>query len=121
MLLTRSEHPASTKRRAFPWLIWLSTFLLLASACNSRIRRYAAFEDLAVGSYTVNLYTNGECEVEMGLGYHEGRYTQQGDTLRLTYQEGALQGMPTRLLLTPDYLVTLPSPQYPRSTRIRRQ
>lgn len=109
------------KRRTFLWLLWLSKFLLLTSACTSRTPRYAAFEDLVVGSYTMNLYTNGECEVEMGLGYHEGRYTQQGDTLRLTYQEGPLLGMPTRLLLTPDYLVTLPSPQYPLSTRIRRQ
>jgi hypothetical protein len=108
------------KRRAFPWSLGLGLFLLLASACHSRTRRYAAFEDLDVGSYTVNLYTNGECEVEMGLGYHEGRYTQQGDTLRLTYQQGPLQGLPTRLLLTPRYLVTLPSLEYPRSTRIRR-
>jgi len=121
MLLTRVECLVSVKRRAFLWPMWLGTLLLLASACNSRTTRYAAFEDLVIGSYTVYLYTNGECEVEMGLGYHEGRYTQQGDTLRLTYQEGPLPGMPTRLLLTPDYLVTLPSPQYPRSTRIRRQ
>jgi hypothetical protein len=118
---TRSECPASVKRRAFPWPLWLGTFLLLASACNSRARRYAAFEDLVVGAYTVNLYTNGECEVEMGLGYHEGHYALQGDTISLTYQEGPLRGMPTRLLLTPEYLVTLPSPGYPRSTRIRRQ
>jgi hypothetical protein len=70
---------------------------------------------------TRTLYTNAECAVEMGLGYHAGRYTQQGDTLRLTYQEGLLPGLPTRLLLTPRYLVTLPSPQYPHSISIRRQ
>jgi hypothetical protein len=101
-------------------ILVLSATLLLSS-CDSRALRYSAFEDLVVGSYTVRLFTNGECEVEMGLGYHNGRYTQQGDTLRLTYLDGSLQGMPTRLLLTPAYLVTLPSPQYPRSTRIRRQ
>ncbi|RZK21610.1 MAG: hypothetical protein EOO56_11125 [Hymenobacter sp.] len=109
------------KKRAFRWSLWLGMVLLLASACQSRTRRYGAFENVGVGSYTVNLYTNGECAVEMGLGYHEGRYTQQGDILRLIYQEGLLPGLPTRLLLTPHYLVTLPSPQYPRSTRIRRQ
>jgi hypothetical protein len=109
------------KRRSCSWAVWLGTLLLIASACKSRTLRYAAFEDLIVGSYTVNLYTNGECEVEMGLGYHEGRYTIQGDTLRLTYQDGLLQSMPTRLLLTPGFLVTLPSPEYPVLTKIRRQ
>ncbi|RZK44461.1 MAG: hypothetical protein EOO61_03735 [Hymenobacter sp.] len=69
------------KKRAFRWSLGLGMLLLLASACHSRTRRYAAFEDAGVGSYTVNLYTNGEYAVEMGLGYHEGRYTQQGDTL----------------------------------------
>lgn len=95
--------------------------LLLASACQSRTRQYAAFEDLVVGSYTLNLYTNGGCEVEMSLGYREGHYTLRGDTIRLTYREGPLPGMPTRLLLTPGYLVTLPSLEYPQSTKIRRQ
>ena len=120
-MLPRAECPASVKGRAFPWSLGLGLLLLLAGACNSRPRQYAAFEDLGVGSYTVNLYTNGECEVEMGLGYHEGHYTQQGDTFRLAYQEGPLQGLPTRLLLTPRYLVTLPSLEYPRSTKIHRQ
>ena len=101
-------------------MLVLSTTLLL-SGCESRTLRYSAFEDLVVGSYTVRLFTNGECEVEMGLGYHKGRYTLQGDTIRLTYLDGPLQAMPTRLLLTPTYLVTLPSPEYSRSTRIRRQ
>lgn len=119
-MLPRAECPPSVKKRALPWSLGLGLFLLLASACHSRSRQYAAFEDLGVGSYTVNLYTNGECEVEMGLGYHQGRYTQQDDTLHLTYQQGSLQGLPTRLLLTPRYLVTLPSPEYPRSTSIRR-
>ena len=95
--------------------------LLLAPACESRTLRYSAFEDLVVGSYTVRLFTNGECELEMGLGYHKGRYTLQGDTIHLTYQEGPLQGMPTRLLLIPAYLITLPSPEYTRSTRMHRQ
>lgn len=120
-MLARSECLASVQRRAFPWSIGLGLLLLLSSACQRETPRYAAFEDLVIGSYTVNLYPNGEFEVEMGLGYHEGRYTQHGDTLCLTYQEGPLPGMPTRLLITPDYLVTLPSPHYPRSTRIRRQ
>ena len=95
--------------------------LLLFTGCDSRTIQYSAFEDLVVGSYTIRLFTNGECGVEMGLGYHEGRYTLQGDTIRLTYQEGPLPGMPTRLLLTPAYLVTLPSPEYPQSTRLHRQ
>lgn len=99
----------------------LSGALLLLLGCDSRTVRYSAFEDLVVGSYTVRLFTNGECEVEMGLGYHAGRYTLQGDTIRLTYQQGRLRGMPTRLLLTPAYLVTLPSPEYTRSTRMHRQ
>ncbi|GAB3876914.1 hypothetical protein GCM10028824_35660 [Hymenobacter segetis] len=100
----------------------VSTLVLSGvTGCESRALRYSAFEDLVVGSYTVRLFTNGECAVEMGLGYHEGRYTLQGDTIRLTYQEGPLRGMPTRLLLTPTYLVTLPSPEYPRSTRMHRQ
>jgi len=120
-VITRPEYPAFVKRRAFFWSVWLSTFLLLTSACNSRARQYAAFGDLTFGSYTVNFYTNGEFEIEMGMGYHEGHYALRGDTIRLAYQEGPLQGMPTRLLLTPKYLITLPSPQYPRSTRIRWQ
>lgn len=120
-MLPRAECPASRKRRTFLWSVWLGTFWLLASACHSSTKRYAAFENLVVGSYTVDLYPNGECKVEMGLGYHEGRYTLQGDTIHLAYREGPLPGMPTRLLRTPDYLVTLPSPKYPHSTKLRRQ
>lgn len=101
-------------------MLVLSATLLL-NGCESRTLQYSAFEDLVVGSYTVRLFTNGECEVEMGLGYHDGRYTIRGNTIRLTYLDGALQGMPTRLLLTPTHLVSLPSPEYPHSTRIRRQ
>jgi len=94
---------------------------MLVSACETRTIRLAAFEDLMAGSYTVNLYTNGECEVEMGLGYHTGRYALRGDTIQITYQEGPLLGMPTQLLLTRSFLVTLPTVEYPQSTRIRRQ
>jgi hypothetical protein len=69
---------------AFRWSLWLGMVLLLTSACHRRTSRYSAFEDLGVSSYTVNLHTNGKCAVEIGLGYHEGRYTQQGDTLSPT-------------------------------------
>lgn len=85
---------------------------LLLTGCESRTLRYSAFEDLVVGSYTVLLFTNGECEVEMGLGYRDGRYTIQSDTLRITYQEGPIQGLPTQFLITPDYLLTLPTAEY---------
>ena len=91
---------------------------LLLNGCESRKLRYSAFEDLVVGSYTVNLFTNGECEVELGAGYHDGRYTIQGDTLRITYQEDSLGGFPTRFLITPNYLLTLPTAEYPESTKI---
>ena len=108
----------STQRAS--WLGKL-VFLLLVSACETRTIRHAGFEDLVVGSYTVKLYTNGECEVEMGLGYHDGQYTLRGDTIRITYQKGRLVGIPNQLLLTPGFLVTLPTPEYPHSTRIRLQ
>ncbi|MBC6697722.1 hypothetical protein [Hymenobacter sp. BT190] len=101
------------------FMLILSATLLL-NGCESKTRtlRYYAFEDLVVGSYTVNLFTNGECEVEMGAGYHDGRYTIQGDTLRITYQEGPVQGLPSRFLITPNYLLTLPTAEYPESTKI---
>ncbi len=102
-------------------MLVLSGALLLVTGCESRALRYSAFEDLTVGSYTIRLFTNGECEVEMGLGYHDGRYTIQKDTVCITYQEGRLSGMPTRLLLTPAYLITLPSLEYPQATRMHRQ
>jgi hypothetical protein len=98
-------------------LLGLSALLLL-NGCESRTLRYHAFEDLFVGSYTVNLFTNGECEVEMGLGFHNARYTIRGDTLRITYLEDSLRGFPTRFLITPDYLLTLPTADYPESTKI---
>ena len=105
-----------------PWLHLPSLLLLaLVSACDTRTTRYAAFDDLVVGSYTVNLYTNGECEVEMGFGYHSGRYTMQGDTICLTYQEGQLPAMPTRFVLTPAFLITLPTAEYPQTTKIPRR
>jgi hypothetical protein len=91
--------------------------MLLLNGCESRTLRYYAFEDLVIGSYTVNLFTNGECEVEMGAGYHDGRYTIQGDTLRIAYQEDSLR-LPTRFLITPTYLLTLPTAEYPASTKI---
>jgi hypothetical protein len=97
-------------------LVLLATLLL--TGCESRTLRYSAFEDLVVGSYTVLLFTNGECEVEMGLGYHDGRYTIQGDTLQITYQKGPIQGLPTQFLITPDYLLTLPTAEYSESTKI---
>ena len=102
-------------------MLVLSGCLLLLTGCERRALRYSSFEDLVVGSHTVRLFTNGECEVEMGLGYHEGHYTLQGDTIRLTYKKSPLPGMPTRLLLTPAYLVALPSTEYPQSTRMHRQ
>ena len=104
-------------------LVWRGLFALsvLGSACETRTLWHAAFEDLVVGSYSVQLYTNGECEVEMGLGYHAGHYTVRGDTIRITYQKDRLLGVPTQLLLTPGFLVTLPTPEYPHSTRIRLQ
>jgi hypothetical protein len=105
-----------------PWVKLHSLLLIaLVSACHTQTIRYAAFDDLVVGSYTVNLYTNGECEVEMGLGYHSGHYTLKGDTVSLTYQGGQLQGMPTQFVLTPTFLVTLPTAMYPRTTKIPRQ
>jgi len=91
---------------------------LLLTSCESRTLRYSAFEYLVVGSYTVLLFTNGECKVEMGLGYHDGRYTIQGDTLRITYQKGPIQGVPTQFLITPEYLLTLPTAEYSESTKI---
>lgn len=100
--------------------IWLS-LLGLTSACDNRTIHYAAHEDLVVGSHTVTLYTNGECAVEMGIGYHEGQYTLQGDTLFIWYPRGPLPGLPSQLLVTPEFLVTLPTAEYPLSTRIRRQ
>jgi hypothetical protein len=112
------------KRNGFhlPWLNLPSLLLLaLVSACDTRTMRYAAFDDLVVGSYTVYLYTNGECEVEMGLGYHPGRYTMKGDTIYLTYQEGHLPAMPTQFRLTPAFLVTLPTATYRRTIKIPRQ
>jgi hypothetical protein len=54
----------------------------------------------------------------MRAGYHEGHYTIQGDTLRIAYQEDALRGLPTRFLITPNYLLTLPTADYPESTKI---
>lgn len=99
-------------------LLVLSATLLL-TGCESRTLRYYAFEDLVIGSYTVNLFTNRECEVEMGAGYHEGHYTIQGDTLRIAYQEDALRALPIRFLITPNYLLTLPAADYPESTKIR--
>jgi hypothetical protein len=94
--------------------------LTLASGCKTRTLRYAASEDLTVGSYTVKLYTNGECEVEMGIGYHKGHYIVNGDTVRLVYRDGSPEGMPTRLLLTPNFLVAIPTVAYPYPTKIRR-
>lgn len=104
-------------------LVWRNLVLIsfLASACDTRTLRYSAFEDLVVGSTTVKLYTNGECAMEMGLGYHAGHYVVRGDTIRITYQEKALLGIPTQLRITPDFLITLPTADYPHATRIRRQ
>lgn len=96
----------------------VSAVTSLLTSCESRTLRYSAFEDLVVGSYTVLLFTNGECKVEMGLGYHDGRYTIQGDTLRITYQKGPIQGVPTQFLITPEYLLTLPTAENSESTKI---
>ena len=71
-----------------------------------------------VGSHTVCLFANGECEVEMGLGYHDGRYTMRGDTLRVTYREGLIRGLPAQFRCTPDHLLPLPTAQYPESIKI---
>ena len=102
-----------------PWFKLHSLlFIALVSACHTRTIRYAAFDDLVVGSYTVNLYTNGECEVEMGFGYHSGRYILKVDTVSITYQEGHLQEMPTQFVLIPAFLVTLPTAAYPRTTKV---
>jgi hypothetical protein len=94
---------------------------MLVSSCETRTLRYAAFEDLAIGSYTVSLYTNGECVVEMGAGYHDGNYTSKSDTLLLTYRKSSPNRLPTRLLLTPNFIVILPTAAYPYSTKISRR
>ena len=67
--------------------------------------KYSAFEDLMVGSKTINLFDNGEFSIELGLGYKNGTYKIENDTIFLTYSDST--DFPKRFLLKNDKIVSL--------------
>lgn len=73
------------------------TFLLIACGNNESIE-YAGFDDLVIGSESINLYKDGTFEIEVGLGYHKGTYNIIEDTVFLKY-DGKVK-LPSKFLLT---------------------
>ena len=78
---------------------------MLLSCRDHRQIRYSGFNDLVVGSHTVNLYENGEFNIELGLGYNSGTYQVKNDTAFLTYTNSEMQ--PFKILIKQDELIVL--------------
>jgi hypothetical protein len=73
------------------------TFLLIACGNNESIE-YTGFDDLVIGSETINLFKDGKFEIEIGLEYHKGTYNIKGDTVFLKYDK--VVKLPNKFLLT---------------------
>lgn len=65
----------------------LSCILVLIACQDNRKIKYAGFNDLAIGSQSIYLYENGEFSIELGLGYSNGTYNLNNDTIYLSYSE----------------------------------
>ncbi|MDW7695939.1 hypothetical protein R9C00_25705 [Flammeovirgaceae bacterium SG7u.111] len=72
----------------------------ILSCQNKKEIKYAGFDDLAIGSETINLYQNGDFSIEIGLGYHKGTYSIDKDTILLIYNNES--GLPKKFLLNED-------------------
>ncbi|MEM6265478.1 MAG: hypothetical protein AAGI38_23450 [Bacteroidota bacterium] len=80
--------------------ILIISIIFLTCRDNRQIK-YAGFDDLIVGSETINLYTNGEFDLEIGLGFHEGTYVLQQDSVFLAYRDTTVN-LPHKFLLKDD-------------------
>ena len=82
------------------YLIIFVGILSIISCQKNREIKYSGFDDLVVGSETINLYKNGEFSLEMGLGFQEGTYKIKGDTVLLSYNKTV--DLPKKFLLQDD-------------------
>jgi len=66
----------------------LFILVLILTACEkNKTIKYSGFNDLVVGSETINLYKDNSFSIELGLGYRTGQYTIDHDTVYLKYTE----------------------------------
>ena len=90
--------------------LFLSICMLLGlTACETRQIKYSGFDDLVLGSETIYLYENGEFEIELGLGFHDGTYILKNDTILLRYDKPT--GLPQKFLLLEDKFEAVDSRQ----------
>ena len=77
----------------------------IVSCRDKRVVKHSGFDDMVVGSHTINLFDNGEFEYEMGLGYESGMYTITSDTVTLLYDDKS--NLPNKFLITKDHFTAI--------------
>lgn len=96
-------------------LFFLVSILLVVSCQEHRKIKYSGFNDLVVGSETLNLYENGEFDIEIGLGHNIGNYNIENDTIYLIYNETV--NLPQKFILREDKFESI---NFKREITIRR-
>lgn len=89
------------------------------TSCETRTVKYSGLNDMVFGMHSVFLYTNGDFYLELGAGGVDGTYLISNDTVNLQY-DSKPDDWPDQLLISDDYIETIPTGQHTRSIRIRR-
>ena len=79
----------------------ISILVILISCTKRRELTYAGIDDMFIGTESINLYKNGEFNIELEVGFHKGKYHITSDTIHLLY-EGSKMHMPLKFVMTPD-------------------
>lgn len=70
--------------RLLLFLIFIATIF---SCAEKPKLKHQGFDVLVLGSETIYLYENETFEIELGLGYHKGKYFMKDDSIFLNYDE----------------------------------
>lgn len=90
--------------------------ILILVSCQEKPQiKYSGFDDLVVGSNTVNLYENGEFNIEIGLEYNSGTYEIRNDTAFLAFYNPNFE--PIKIILNNNVLAV---EHNSKTTRVRR-
>jgi hypothetical protein len=83
--------------------------------------KYVGLNDKFMGVDEVVLYDNGEFYLELGAaGEVEGSYEIKNDTVLLYYPDNINKSWPSRLLMTPENFISLPSDSLKIPIKIKR-
>ncbi len=104
------------KKKIFSPLLIL---ILLYSCTESRVVKYAGFDDLAAGIYEIKLFDNGEFLLELNFGSTEGTYQLNSDTLHLNFYDTQIN-RPKKWFMTKEKFISLESDGSNQTIKISR-